>query len=60
MADERRRIGKYRAARSVIPMIMAIQHIAYRNAKPGLDFTLEPLGKIGIDRVGQDHAVRSD
>ena len=42
--------------RSVIPVIVAVQHVSHRHAESTVQFSLQPLGELCVDRVAHDDA----
>src|SRR5262245_34418652 len=59
LGDEPRRFRKYGAALDVIPMTVAVDHIADRRVRKSLgELSLEPIGKIRVDGIDDDDALR--
>ena len=60
VADELRRVGKDAAPRSMIPVMMAVDHVADGDAETAVQFAPEPGREVGIDRIRQHDALVGD
>ncbi len=58
VSDELRRVGKDDAAGRVVPVVVAVEHVAHGLFEALRDFLLEPQRELAADRVGHDDALR--
>ena len=60
VAHKERRVGKDIASGYMIIMVVAVDHIAHRLISESFDLGLQPRRRLGSNRIGENHALRSD